>query len=80
MRLLKRDFEAGEPRSALSEEARSNPIDERLNREEDDELRRLHFMSQFGALSERSKTRFQDLRLRDRRREVRPPREFDNTN
>jgi hypothetical protein len=49
---------------------------ERLSREEDDELRRLYFMSQHGELSARSQERMLELRLRDRREEIRPPREL----
>lgn len=52
-------------------------IDDPLSREEDDELRRLNFMAQNGALSERSEARMMELRLRDRRRTVRPPRELE---
>ena len=47
----------------------------RLNREEDEELRRLHFISQIGCLSQHKRERMLELRLRDRRQEVRPPRE-----
>lgn len=49
---------------------------EGLTREEDDELRRLNWMSQIGALAVRKIERMIELRLRDRRKEIRPPREF----
>jgi hypothetical protein len=57
-------------------------LDKRLTRNEDDELRRLNYFSQVGSLSPRKKERFVELRLRDRRTEIRPPREFgeDETN
>jgi hypothetical protein len=48
----------------------------RLTREEDDELRRLHWISQIGALSHHKRERMVELRLRDRRQEIRAPREF----
>lgn len=51
-------------------------IDHPLTREEDDELRRLNYMAQHGELSERSKERMVELRLRDRRQEIRPTREL----
>ena len=51
-------------------------LDKRLTRNEDDELRRLNYFSQVGNLSPRKKERFVELRLRDRRTEIRPPREF----
>lgn len=47
-----------------------------LTREEDDELRRLNYFSQFGALAGQTLERFRELRLRDRRKTVRTPREF----
>lgn len=47
-----------------------------LTVEEDDELRRLNFLSEMGMLSEPSQERMIELRLRDRRRRVRGPREF----
>jgi hypothetical protein len=57
------------------EEAKQAEVD-RLSCEEDDELRRLYFMSQHGELSERSRQRMLELRLRDRREKIRPPREL----
>ena len=48
----------------------------RLTREEDDELRRLHWISQIGCLSQHKRERMLELRLRDRRQEIRQPREF----
>ena len=55
----------------------AGPVAEGLTREEDDELRRLHYFSQFGALAGQKLERFLDLRLHDRRASVRTPREFD---
>ncbi|HEX4862568.1 MAG TPA: hypothetical protein VFV02_00760 [Acidimicrobiales bacterium] len=58
------------------------PIDEAasipqgLTREEDDELRRLHRFSQLGELAGRKRERLMELRLRDRRKEIRPLRSF----
>jgi hypothetical protein len=51
-------------------------LDDLLSAGEDDELRRLHYLSKMGHLSERSRDRFIELRLRDRRQEIREPREF----
>jgi len=51
-------------------------FEERLTREEDNELRRLGFFQQVGPLSDHRRERFIELRLRDRRKEVRPPREL----
>lgn len=48
----------------------------RLTREEDDELRRLHWIAQWGVLSRLKQERMLELRMRDRRQEIRPPREF----
>ena len=48
-----------------------------LTRDEDDELRRLHYFANFGALAGQRLERFLDLRRRDRRKAVRVPREFD---
>lgn len=47
-----------------------------LTQDEDDELRRLHYFNQVGHLAGRKLERFLELRLRDRRKEIRPPREF----
>jgi hypothetical protein len=62
------------PSTVRDEELSS--LDERLTRQEDDELRRLNYFSQIGNLSPLKKERFVQLRLRDRRIEIRPPREF----
>lgn len=51
-------------------------IPQRLTREEDDELRRLHWFSHMGVLSHYKRERMIELRLRDRRDEIRAPREF----
>jgi hypothetical protein len=51
-------------------------VDGRLTAEEDDELRRLGYLYELGQLSEKSKVRFLELRLRDERRRIREPREF----
>jgi len=47
-----------------------------LTREEDDELRRLNYFGSRGSLVGQKLERFLELRLRDRRGTVRPPREF----
>jgi anti-sigma regulatory factor (Ser/Thr protein kinase) len=60
--------------SPLVEEAPSLP--QKLSREEDDELRRLHWFSRIGKLSAAKCERLVELRIRDRRKEIRPPREF----
>lgn len=52
------------------------PLTEGLTRDEDDELRRLHYFSQVGQLAGTKLDRFLELRVRDRRETVRPPREF----
>jgi hypothetical protein len=54
----------------------SKGIEDRLTHEEDDELRRLNYLAKIGPLSERNRNRFIELRLRDRRHEIREPREF----
>lgn len=51
-------------------------VAQRLTRQEDDELRRLNWFSQIGILSQRKRERMLELRLRDRRSEIRAPREF----
>lgn len=51
-------------------------IEERLSPEEDDELRRLHYMGTQGMLSGRMRERLLVLRVRDRRDHIRLPREF----
>lgn len=50
---------------------------EPLTEEEDDELRRLNYLSRTGTLSQRSRARMNELRLRDRRETIRPPREHE---
>jgi hypothetical protein len=45
----------------------------RLSSEEDATLRRLRMLSQFGAVAGSVHQHYQDLRSRDRRREVRDP-------
>lgn len=47
-----------------------------LTPEEDDDLRRLHYLSTMAALSPRSQERLIQLRLDDRRQEIREPREL----
>lgn len=51
-------------------------VSDRLTTEEDDELRRLNYLWEMGLLSEGSQERLVELRLRDRRKKVRGPREF----
>ena len=51
-------------------------LDQRLSPQEDDELRRLHYMGTQGMLSERMRERLLVLRVRDRRDHIRSPREF----
>lgn len=51
-------------------------VSERLTTNEDNELRRLNYLSEMGLLSELSQERLIELRLRDERRRVRTPREF----
>ena len=51
-------------------------FDRVLTEDEDNELRRLHYLSEMGLLSPRSNERLIELRLRDRRKRVREPREF----
>jgi hypothetical protein len=47
-----------------------------LTRDEDDELRRLHWFSELAPLADTKRRRFAELRSRDRRNEVRSPREL----
>jgi hypothetical protein len=54
-------------------------LQEPLSPEEDDELRRLHYLSQNGMLSDWSRSRIEELKPRDRRSTIRPPREFKPT-
>lgn len=44
-----------------------------LTPEEDDELRRVAFLAQFGNVAEHLSERFRELRARDRRAEIRDP-------
>ena len=50
--------------------------EEGLTEAEDDALRRLSYFADNAGLSQWSKVRLSDLRSRDRRDEVRPPREL----
>ena len=50
--------------------------EEHLTRDEDDDLRRLTWLSQMGTLSRCKRVCLSDLLVRDRREQVRPPREF----
>lgn len=52
------------------------PRSEGLSEEEDDDLRRLAYLAGTAGLSAWSESRVSDLRSRDRREEVRPPREI----
>ena len=52
------------------------PIPQGLTREEDDELRRLYHFSQTGELAGRKRERLFELRLKDRRKDVRPVQRF----
>lgn len=47
-----------------------------MTKEEDAELRRLHWMSKVGMLSAAKRERMIELRLRDRRTAIRAPKEF----
>lgn len=49
-------------------------VDGGLTRVEDNELRRLNWMSQRGQLTEQMRERMMELRLRDRRKTIRRPR------
>ena len=51
------------------------PLSHGLTGAEDDELRRLHWLSRMGALAVRKVERLIELRVRDRRAEIREPRE-----
>ena len=59
-----------------STEPAGRPDGPHLTQEEDDGLRRLKFLATYGELSQLSKERLLELRLRDRREEVRLPREL----
>jgi hypothetical protein len=54
-------------------------LEQRLTPEEDAELRRLHWFSKVGILSSAKRERMIELRLRDRRKQIRAPREFGET-
>jgi hypothetical protein len=88
---LARDLSSGSPgwreawtlrgigtQQALGDRPADEPalIPQGLSRAEDDELRRLHWLSRMGALALRRAERLIELRLRDRRTEIREPREF----
>jgi hypothetical protein len=47
--------------------------DGQLNDAEDDELRRLHMFRRFGVVAGRLSSRYDELRSRDRRSQVREP-------
>lgn len=47
-----------------------------LSREEDNELRSLNYLNEIGCLAEHKADRLLELRLRDRRFKVRPPRDM----
>ena len=64
---------------AAEQETPAEPGD-RLSREEDDELRRLNWFSEHNVTLSGLKRRvFTELRRRDRREEIREPREFGQT-
>ena len=52
-----------------------SPEDQGLTREEDDSLRRLFWFAETVGVSQWARGRIEDLRRRDRRAEIRPPRE-----
>lgn len=52
------------------------PEDNGLTRDEDDSLRRLAYFAENAGLSEWSESRLKELRARDRRDDVRLPREI----
>lgn len=52
----------------------------RLSYDEDEELRRLNYLAEIGTLAGVKAERLVELRLRDRREEVRPPREVAEEN
>lgn len=60
------------PHGVVDESAR---LPQGLTHEEDDELRRLNWLSQTGSLGGRKIERLLELRLQDRRKEIRVPRE-----
>jgi len=48
-------------------------MDRKLTRDEDADLRRLHVLALFGELAPDAAARFEELRQRDRRSEIREP-------
>jgi hypothetical protein len=62
--------------SAVEEVEEAAPVAQGLTPAEDDELRRLHWFSQIGSLGTRKAERMIELRLRDRRAVIRPPRDL----
>jgi hypothetical protein len=52
-----------------------SPEEHGLTREEDDSLRRLFWFAETVGVSQWTRSRIEDLRRRDRRAEIRPPRE-----
>ena len=69
---------ANRPQESLDDRPADEPapMPQGLTRAEDDELRRLHWLSRMGALALQKVERLIELRLRDRRVEIREPREF----
>ena len=65
------------PKTDREADLHDSAITKRLTVEEDDELRRLNYLSKVGLLSHRSRERMVELRLKDRRRAIREPREFE---
>lgn len=61
-------------RARSSAGAEETCVDGGLTRVEDNELRRLNWMSQRGQLTEQMRERMIELRLRDRRETIRRPR------
>jgi len=55
--------------------SQANSLDKHLTRDEDGELRRLNWFSEVGALADHKQERVLELRLRDRRKAIRPPRD-----
>ena len=52
------------------------PEDQGLTKEEDDSLRRLAYFAENAGLSQWSRSRLKELRARDRRDDIRLPREI----
>jgi len=48
-----------------------------LTQDEDNELRRLEWISQVGTVALHKQERLMELRVRDRRQQIRPPRELE---